>query len=308
MGRSLSRFTLLIGSAIAGGSLLAGCASEAPGAAVIGVPAAAVAAQSAPAGDFLAGLEQAVASELSAINSTETDNEPPEVLVELDALSSESSLIEAENFGKLATMGANQIAKREHLLNALIESVNGATYLTGVTVNGTLLSTTILGLLNRVAAQVQAQAGSLEAAGLPDQLRAVVTTVGPSTRVFGLVQPSVHLLVAAGEELNAARLLEIQYVTLSKQAYLHHGGIYRDLYAEESGRLQDLKSDISTATSTASQDIETVLALTPAGYPGNKTTIQNVRAQLVQIKAPLGPLNAGLGDVNAVNLLLNQLP
>jgi hypothetical protein len=308
MGRSLSRFSLLIGSALAGGSLLAACASAVPGPAVIAQPASAQVAQPAPAGDFLAGLEQAVASELSAIDSTQTDNEPPAVIVELNALSNESSLIQAESFGSLVTTGANQIAKRERLLNALIASVRGTSYLTGVEVNGSSLSASILGLLNHVSSEVQAQAGSLEAAALPDQLRAVIVSIGPSTRVLGIVQPAVHLLVAAGEELNAARLLELQYANLSQKAYLHHGGIYKDLYAEESQRLQDLKSDISTVTSTATQDIDAIFALTPAGFPGNKTTIQNVRAQLVQLKAPLGPLNAGLGDVNAVTLLLTQLP
>ena len=40
MGRSVSRFSMLVGSAVAVGSLIAGCASNAPGGAVIGVPPA----------------------------------------------------------------------------------------------------------------------------------------------------------------------------------------------------------------------------------------------------------------------------
>lgn len=308
MGRSLSRFSLLIGSAIAGGSLLAACASEVPGPAVIVAPASAATSAAQPVGNFLASLEQAVSSELNAINSTQSDNEPPEVLVELQALSSDLSLIEAENFGALVSTGANQIAKRERLLNALIGSVKDSAYLSGVTVKGTPLSTTILAFLEGVDGQVEAQASSLEAAALPDQLRAVVTAIGPSTRVFGLVQPVVHLALAAGDELNGANLLENQWVVLSRQAYLHHGGVYKAAYATELQALNALQADITAVTTTASQDIDTVLALTPAGYPGNKATIVNVRAQLLQLKSGLGPLNAGAGEITDLQTELNQQP
>ena len=70
MGRSLSRFSLLIGSAIAGGSLLAACASEVPGPRSSERPPRWLSRPAPRTDDFLAGLEQAVASELSAINST----------------------------------------------------------------------------------------------------------------------------------------------------------------------------------------------------------------------------------------------
>jgi hypothetical protein len=301
MGRSLSRFSLLIGSAIAGGSLLVGCASEVPGPAVIAAPAAAAAAQAPSAGDFLAGLEQAVASELSAIDSTQTDNEPPAVIVELDALSSESSLIEAENFGSLVTTGANQIAKRERLLNALIASVKGSPYLSGVAFNGTLLSTTILAVLNRFDGQVQGQAAAIENAALPDQLRAVILAIGPSTRLFGLVQPEIHLLLAAGDELNGVRLLQLQYALMYQRVDAHHEG--SDIPTEQTLVL-DLGAQIAQATRVANADINALLALTPAGYPGNKSVILSVRAQLTQLKSPLGPLNAGVGDVNELTTLL----
>ena len=97
-GRSLSRFSVLVGSAITAGFLLAGCATQVPGAAVIAAPAAVAPAVTPPAGDFLAGLEQAVANELNAINSTQTDDTTPAVLIELNALNSMSSLLQAETF------------------------------------------------------------------------------------------------------------------------------------------------------------------------------------------------------------------
>jgi hypothetical protein len=302
MQRSLSRFTGLAG-AIAVGSLLAGCAATVPGPAIIAAPAAAAAAAPAPSGDFLAGLEQAVANELNAINSTQSDNEPPEVLLELNALSSESSLIQAETYGKLQTMGANQIAKRERLVSALSADVRGSAYLSGVQVNGTALSNAILGMLGRVGNQLQSQATSVQSATLIDQLRSVITNLGPSTRVFGLVMPAVHLAIAGGVELNAVRLLEIQYQNLSDQ--ISHRTKSAN-YAEESARLRDLAANIAIVRSTVTSDVQAILALTPSGYPGNKATILSARAQLSQFRTPLGQLNTGAGDVTEIEFLLAQ--
>jgi len=303
MGRSLTRFSLLAGSAIAAGSLMAGCAASVAGPAVIAAPAAVQAAPPSTGGDFLAGLEQAVANELSSINTTQSDNEPPEVLVELNALDSEGSLIQAETFGSLITTGANQIAKREHMVSALISDVKGSTYLSGVEVNGTSVANAILAVLNGVDDQLQSQAGSIESASVVDELRSVITSIGPSTRVFGLVEPSVHLAIAAGEELNAANILKTQWTHLSS-AVSHAQGSPN--YSSEIRYLNDLANIIATVSSATSADVNTVLALTPAGYPGNKATILNVRAQLVQFRSSLGQLNAGSGDVNEIQLLLSE--
>jgi len=305
MDRSLSRFSLLVGSAIAVGSLLAGCAADTPGPAVIAVPAAAAGAPAPVANDFLAGLEQAVANELSAIDSTQSDNEPPQVLVELNALNSEGALVQAETFGSLVTTGANQIAKRERLVSALTADVKGTPYVNGVNVNGAALSNTLLALLATVDGQLQSQASSVESASLVDVLRSVIMGIGPSTRVFGLVEPVVHLAIAGGEELNAASLLEGQYQTLLRKVDLNHHDAY---FNQETARLQDLAANIATVRSNATSDVAAVLALTPAGYPGNKSTILSVRAQLAQLRSPLGQLNTGVGDVNEINTLLSLRP
>jgi hypothetical protein len=302
MQRSLSRFMGLAG-AIAVGSLLAGCAAAVPGPAVIVAPPAAAAAAASPSGDFLAGLEQAVANELSAINSTQTDNEPPSVLIELNALSSESSLLQAETFGKLQTMGANQVAKRERLVSALTADVRGSTYLNGVSVNGTSLSGSILAMLGRVDGQLQSEASSVQSTTLIDELRTLIINLGPSTRVFGLVLPAVHLAIAGGVELNGVNLLEGQYQTLLRKANLHKKS---PDYAEESARLRDLAANIATVKSTVTSDLEAVLALSPAGYPGNKATILSARAHMTQFRSPLGQLNTGAGDVNEIEFLLSE--
>ena len=188
MDRSLSRFTVLVGSAVAAVSLLAGCASVTPGPAVVVQPVGAQAVPTPAASDFLTGLQQAVASELNAINSTQSDNEPPAVLIQLNALISESALLQAENFGSLITTGANQIAKRERLVNALLADVKSSSYLNGVTVNGVSLSQSLLSLLGRVDGQLQSLATSISSATLTDVLRADILGIA-GTRVLGLVQP-----------------------------------------------------------------------------------------------------------------------
>lgn len=303
MGRSVSRFSMLVGSALAVGSLIAACASNVPGAPVIGVPAAAIPAAAQPSGDFLAGLEQAVANELTAIDTTQSDNEPPQVLVELNALSSEGSLIQAETFSGLITTGANQILKRERLVSELTVDVTGSTYLAGAEINGTAVSSRILALLSSVGSQLQAQASSVESASLVDVLRSVILSIGPSTRVFGLVEPEVHLAIAGGEELKAASILEGQYQTLARRVshYPSSAG-----HSEEMQRLADLATNIAVVSSNATADVNAVLALTPAGYPANKATILSVRAQLTQFRSPLGQLNSASGDVSEIELLLSQ--
>jgi hypothetical protein len=302
MDRSLSRFSVLVGSAVAVGALLAGCAAQVPGPAVIGVPPSSTSGAAPASGDFLAGLDQAVANELNSINSTQTDNEPPAVLVELNALNSQSALIQAETFSSLVGTGANQIAKRERLMNAMIADVKGSTYLSGVDVNGSPLSDSLLAMLGRVSGQLESQANSIDSATLVDVLRSVILTIGPSTRVFGLVEPMVHLAIAGGDELKAVSYLEGQYQTLARKVGHHEGSNV----AVESQRLADLATQIATIRSTATADVQAILALTPAGYPGNRSTILSVRAQLTQLRAPLGPLTSAGGDVNEIQTLLSQ--
>jgi hypothetical protein len=294
---------MLLGSAVAVGSLIAGCASNAQGGAVIGVPAAAQPVASTPSGDALAGLEQAVASEISAIDTTQTDNEPPGVLIELNALTSESALLQAETFTSLITTGTNQIVKRERMVNALTADVTSASYLTGVTVNGASVAGSILAMLGRVNSQLASQANSIDSATLIDALRSVITTIGPSTRVLGLVEPQVHLAIAGGEELKGVSLLASQYQTLLRKVSLYPASA---AHAQETRFLNDLESNITFVSSNATRDVQAVLALTPAAYPGNKATILSVRAQLTQFRSPLGQLNTATNDVNQIEILLSQ--
>lgn len=303
MDLSLSRLSLVVGGAITVGALLAGCASAGPGPAIIVAPLANGAAPTPPAQDFLAGLQSAIAGELNAVNATtQSDSQSPLTLIELNALTNASSAATAETFQTLLRVGANQIAKRERVVNALIADVKSSAYLSGVTVNGADLSGRLLAFLGGVNGQLGSLASSIASASLADVLRSDINAIS-TTRVFGLVEPMVHLTIAAGFELHAVSVLEGNYAALSHQVGLNH----RDPnYGAEVARLQDLAASIATAKATASSAVLAVLSLTPSGYPGNKSTILSQRARLVALKAPLGRLNTAVGDVNEIETLLLQ--
>ena len=172
-----------------------------------------------------------------------------------------------------------------------------------MTINGSSVAGSILSVLDRVNNQLGSQAGSIDSATLIDALRSVISSIGPSTRVLGLVEPQVHLAIAGGEELKGASLLESQYQTLA--ARVSHDKSSAG-YVQETRFLSDLASNIAFVSSNATRDVQAVLALAPAGYPGNKATILSIRAQLAQFRSSLGQLNTATNDVNQIQILLSQ--
>jgi len=302
MDRSLSRVATLIVGVVATCALLAGCASTGPGAAVIGTPVKATPAGTPPSGDFLAGVQEAIANELNAVNTTQTDNETGGVLIELNALNSVPSLIRAEQFTSLQAMGASQIAKHERVVSALIADVEGNRYLGGVNIAGVGLSQLLISALQRTDAQFSVLAGSIASASLTDVLRSDIISIGSSTRVYGLVEPMVHLAIAGGDllaEVNDLAATEQQLV-----GRVAAGAATDPNYAQESARLRDLSVQLNTAREQASAAVTAVLGLTAAGFPGNKAIIQSSRAVLTQLRAPFGTMSGAVGDVNAITSLL----
>ena len=158
-----------------------------------------------PSGDVLAGLEQAITNELNAVNATQSANETPESLIELQALNNPASLLKAENFQRLQALGANAAKKRELVVQALIAEVQGDRFLAKVTVGGRNLSGWMVSILNGVNSQLGALTSSLSTVGLTDQVRADIISINASTRVYGLIEPMMHLALAGGDELYELR-------------------------------------------------------------------------------------------------------
>ena len=124
----------------------------------------------------------------------------------LNALNSPSSLIKAENFEKLVSLGTGQLVKREQIVNALISEVGGNAYVSTVSIGGRSLRASLLELLQSVNGQLEALVGSISSATLTDVVRADVTSLNASTRVYGLVEPQVHLELAGGDMLASSTI------------------------------------------------------------------------------------------------------
>lgn len=301
MERPVARLSTFIVSASVIGFLLAGCSPNV-NQAIVGIPVADSPISTPPPSNFAAGLELAVQAELNAANSVQSDGAPPGVLVEMNALTSVNAQIRAVAFSSLQVTGANQISKREGYVNALILDVERNPYLSGITVSGRSLSTTLLSMLQRVNDRLQQMALTVATDSLPDQLRIDVFNIGPSTRVLGLIQPMTHLAVAGGDMLRELNYLASQYPTLQTQV----AGVASSdpNKTQEVNRLNDLAASIASAKQTVTSGIGAVLSLTPSGFPGNKKTITSVRNAFIQLRSPLGMLNEAKADVNAILALL----
>ncbi len=299
MDRSSSRLVTLIGGAATVGLLLAGCASTAPGSAVLGVPRSATSAPAQSSANALAGLEEAITNELDAVNSTQSGTQAPLALIELNALNSPSSLIKAENFEKLISLGTNQLVKREQIVNALISEVGGNGYVSTVTVSGRSLRGSLLELLETVNGQLEALVGSISSATLTDVVRADVTSLNASTRVYGLVEPQVHLALAGGDML--AELNDLAGQAKSLATSVAAAGSSDPTYAKDLALLADLNRQIPAAQTALNSALSSVLSLTAAGFPGNKATIVSARATLTALRSPNGAVGTAIGDAAEIS-------
>ncbi|HVC42958.1 MAG TPA: hypothetical protein VND54_13345 [Candidatus Saccharimonadales bacterium] len=301
MERPIGRLSTLIASASAIGFLLAGC-SAGVNDPVVGVPVSAPPATTPVAGTLESGIDQAVQAELAAANSIQSDGAPPGVLVEINALTGVNALIRAEAFSSLLVTGANEISKREGYVNALIADVQRDQYLPGITLSGRALSATLLSMLEGVNAQLQALAVTIQSDSLPDVLRSDVLSIGPSTRVAGLIEPMTHLAIAGGDELRELNYLASQYQQLQTSV----AGVPSTdpNRSQEVARLSDLAASIASARQIVDSGIGAVLSLTASGFPSNKTTITSVRNAFIQMRSPLGKLGEAKADANAILALL----
>jgi hypothetical protein len=301
MERPVARLSTFIASASVIGFLLAGCSPNVNNA-IVGIPASAPPVVAQPVSSFDSGLELAVQAELKAADSIQSDGAPPGLQVEINALTGVNALIRAEAFSNLQVTGANQISKREGYVNALIADVERDPYLSGITVSGRSLSTTLLSMLEGVNARLQQMAVTVATDSLPDVLGSDVRNIGPSTRVLGLIQPMTHLAVAGGDMLRELNYLASQYPTL--QARVAGVPSSDPNKSMEVARLNGLAGAMSSARQTLISGIGAVLSLTPSGYPGNKTTISTVRDAFTFLRSNLGKLSEAKADVNALLALL----
>jgi hypothetical protein len=291
---------MLIASATAIGFLLAGCSSGTT--AVIGVPSSASPVNEQPVNSIDTAINLAIVAELAQATQTASDGSPALVQVELNALTSTKALAQYEAFSALQAIAANQIAKREGLVNALIADVKGNKYLSGIEPAGRSLSGSLLSILGGVDGRLSALAVKIATDSLPDVLRSDVVGIGPSSRVAGVYEPMTHLAIAGGDELYELGLLSSQQQKLAGEVATGLGSDPN--YAQEAPRLSDLATSIASARATINAALGAVMSLSPGGYPANKATIVSVRTALIQLRTPLGKIGEANADANAIVDLL----
>ena len=300
MGRSHTRVWLTVFGATVAGILLAGCSPSTT--AVIGVPPSARPVNELPVNSIDAAVNAVIASQLAQANENQSDGQPAQAQVELDALTSVNALIRAEAFTGLQATGAKEIAKREGIISTLASAVQANKYLNGVDPAGRSLSASLLSILSGVESHLQALGAQIASDLLPNGLRSDVLSIATSTRVGGIYDPMTHLAIAGGDELYELGVLSSQEQQLAREVAAQTGD---PNYAPEMERLNDLKSSITSARATIDSALAAVMSLTPASYPGSTTTIVNVRSALIQLRSPLGDIGEANADANEIVDLLN---
>jgi hypothetical protein len=126
-------------------------------------------------------------------------------------------------------------------------------------------------------------------------LRIDVKSVIDSYRIYALYMPMINLIVAADRITDTA--INFTAIATKIQTRLQQAqSAGKDVTALQAS-LTDMQSKITDATNQAQQVISAVTPLTPAGYPGNRTTLQSARAML---KIGQSDLNTALQDARTI--------
>lgn len=169
-------------------------------------------------------------------------------------------------------IGHDMVTARLGVLSSLAAKVAASTTLSSAhsAALGTLLSSDRSGL-SALDATIQADTTLAQCRG---DVQSIVTRY----RVYVLVVPQVHIVIAA-DALQAAgnRLatLEPRLAAAIQDAHLNPGQQQR-----AGDALNDYTSNVSRAGGLIAGQADAVLALTPAGYPGTQTTLKAAHGNL----------------------------
>lgn len=136
----------------------------------------------------------------------------------------------------------------------------------------------------------------------PTTLKTDVQSIVQDYRIFALYMPQIRILVASDVIETAADKLTDLATKLQAMIQAAQG------QGKDATSLQTMLSDMTTkiadAKTQATNATNAVVGLTPAGFPGNKTTLQSAEAML---KTAFQDLKAALQDARTIRQGLKQL-
>lgn len=204
----------------------------------------------------------------------------------LDKMASNAAENKTNN---LQTRAAAEIARRIKALQELLVRLTNLKRLSQTT--KTALSTQIQTQINELTALQEKIQQETDLATLKTYVQSIVT----QHRIFVVFMPQVRLLGAADALLNVADRFTIFAGKLNTRIdQAKTAG--NDTTALET-QLSEMNAKIQDAQTQANSIISDVSPITPAGYPGNKTTLQNA----------LTKLKAAIQDLKAAKMLGNQI-
>lgn len=190
--------------------------------------------------------------------------------------SSNSAMLKTTNTeaksATLNTRAANEISRRITALKELLTKIAGLKHLTD-TEKSTLSSGVQAEIDSLTALQAKIQADT-DLATLKADVQSIVT----SYRVFALYIPQVRLLTAAESLDNVAdNMLGIGTRLQTRLTELQNAG---ENVTSAQTTLSNMQFKLTDAKAQSNAITAAVTPLTPAGFPGNKTTLQAARTRL----------------------------
>jgi hypothetical protein len=193
----------------------------------------------------------------------------------------------------LKARGHLAIQRRLHEIDRLTALVNGATHLTSSN-RSTLLSKLSSDSSGLQSLDTKIQ-GDTDGTTLHNDLRSIVTAY----RIYVLVAPQVHLVVASDRV--AAFVTLGNSIANKIQAKIDAAKAAGKDVKKAQDALDEMKKQLADAASAVAGVAAKVIALTPSGYPANRSTLLDARSSILTARAHL--VTARTDAHTAVNAL-----
>ncbi|HEX8932178.1 MAG TPA: hypothetical protein VF810_03430 [Patescibacteria group bacterium] len=198
--------------------------------------------------------------------------------------------------GNLNTRAANEISRRITSLNNLLNRINNFKNISATQRAAFIAQVqSEISALNTLQTKISADTDIAT-------LRADVKSIVDAYRVYALFMPQLNIIAAGDRILTIADDMTTHASTLEAKinAQQAKGQNVADLLT----LLSDMKAKIADAKTQAQAAIDAVTPLTPAGFPGNKATLQGARQMLT---TAIHDLNTARQDARQIIVGLMKL-